>query len=305
MTKELTIEESKVYELKRIEQGYDELVFTNDLGIEVESTVLADFLLTVEGIDQIETLVISYSSQFHDLTVVRALPNLRSIDVYGDRVTSLDGLEWFKQGQYIKISTEKNRRRRISSISRAPIKRMNLQYARSEDLDDIGECLSLNFLDLFSIPEIDFSKWRRVPLESLGVIQGKFKEFGNTFELDRLKDLRVLGCRSLERFVGDNSGVAWMVISSCKKLDLRTIQTFYDLETLTVNGNQCEIALSELGELKHLKSLTFLNCNVYVDITDLRSQFSQIEKIYISGMKKDQVRELREANPDVAVQEDN
>lgn len=305
MTKELTIEESKVYELKRIEPGCNELVFTNDLGFEVDSTLLTDLLLTVEGIDQIETLVISFSSQFTDLKVVRALPNVRSIDVYGDRIKTLDGLEWFKQGRYIKINTGKNRHRRISLISRAPIERMNLQYARPEDVEDIGECLTLNFLDLFQIPEIDFSKLNRVPLESLGVMQGKFKEFGNICEVGRLKDLRVLGCRSLERFIGDNSGVTWMVISGCKKLDLRTIRTFRDLETLTVNGSQCEIDLSELGEFKHLKSLTLLNCSVYVDITDLRCQFPQIKKFYISGLKEEQVRGLREANSDIAVQEED
>jgi hypothetical protein len=50
---------------------YNELVFTNELGLEVDPTELTDFLLTVEGVGEIESLVISFSSQ-SDLRTVRA-----------------------------------------------------------------------------------------------------------------------------------------------------------------------------------------------------------------------------------------
>lgn len=118
-------------------------------------------------------------------------------------------------------------------------------------MDDIAECLTLNDLDLFRSKDLEFSKWNRVPLESLGLKQGKFKELGNTADIIRLKDIRVLGCRSLERFTGDNSRITWMLIDNCKKLDLQTIQTFQSIETLIVNGNPSEIGLTEIGELSN------------------------------------------------------
>ncbi|NOU71801.1 hypothetical protein GC098_10275 [Paenibacillus sp. LMG 31458] len=299
---ELKVEESNFRDLKRIELDYDSIEFTNRLGIEVDSTELSDFMGNVEGIGQIETLSINFSSQLKDLEVVRAFPNLRNIAVYGYQITSLDGMGGFQQGEYIKISTEsKNRRRRIAQISQAPIKRMSLQFARPEDLDAIGECVTLNSLDLFRSMDLDFSKWKRVPLESLGLMQGKFKELGNTAQVESLSNMRVLGCRNLEWFTGDNSRITRMVIEGCKKLDLRTLQSFQNIEALIVNGNSNKVALNEIGELKQLKSLWLIDCNVQVDISNLKHQFSRLEELQISNMKNEQVLELSQLNTGVIV----
>ncbi|MEX2414583.1 MAG: hypothetical protein WD424_00450, partial [Paenibacillaceae bacterium] len=273
--------------------------FSNSLGIEVDSIALADYMSTVEGISQIQSLSISYSSLLKDLKVVKAFPNLRYISVYGYQITSLDGLEWFQHGEYIDITTEKNRRRSITKISDAPIKRMSLHFARSEDLDDIAECLTLNYLEIFRSKDLEFSKWNRVPLESLGIKQGKFKELGNTAAIISLKDISVLGCRSLERFTGNNNRITRLLIDNCKKLDLQTIQTFQGLETLIVNGNPNEIGLTEIGELKQLKSLTLIMCNVRIDTSNLKRYFPRLEKLHISNMKKEQAIELSQSNPDI------
>lgn len=301
METELKLEESRFHDLKLIEPGFDSIKFTNKLGIEVDSITLTDYLSEVKGIGQIQSLSISYSSQLIDLKVIRAFPNLRNISVYGYKITSLVGLEWFHQGEFIEISTETNRRRRITEISRAPIKRMFLQFARSEDLDDIAECLTLNDLDLHRSKDLDFFKWGGVPIKSLGLVQGKFKELGNTADIISLEDIRVLGCRSLERFTGDNSRITWMVISGCKKLDLRTIQTFQGIKALTVNGNSNEIRLTEIGELKHLENLMLIDCNIQIDTSNLKHQFPRLKELHISNMKKEQVMELNQANPDIMI----
>jgi hypothetical protein len=301
MQMELTIEESRFHEIKRIEPGFDSIRLSNSLGIEVYSTALTDHLVTVEGIGHIKLLNISFSSCLKDLKVIKAFPNLSIVRVYGYQTLSMDGLEWFQQADYLVIRTESNRRRTISGLSRAPIKRMDLQFARPEDIDGIAECLTLQSLDLSHSKDIDFSKWNRLPLESLGLLQGKFKELGNTSQVRSLKKLRVLGCHSLERFTGDNSPIVWMWIDGSKKLDLRTVQTFQGIEALAVNGNSNEIALSEIGELRQLKNLGLIDCNVQVDISNLKHQFPRLEEILISQMKEEQVLELSQHNPDVLV----
>ncbi len=299
MTLELIIEESNFHDLKGIEPGYDSIEFTNRLGIEVNSDALVDYLGTVEGTGQIQSLSIDWCSLLKDLKVIKAFPNLRYLNVYGYQITALDGLEWFQQGEFIHIWTESNHRRRISKISEAPIKRLILQYARAEDLEDIAECLTLNDLELSRSRDLDFSKWTRVPLESLSLKKGKFKELGNTTDVSSLKWIWVLGCRNLERLTGDNSKIIRLLIDNCKKLDLRTIQTFQGIESLIVNGNPNEIGLTEIGELKQLKSLSLINCNVQVDTSNLKRHFPRLEKLHISNMKKEQAIELSQSNPDI------
>lgn len=296
---ELIVEESNFRDLKRIAAGYDSIEFSNSLGIEVNSKALADYLCAVEGIDQIQTLSINYSSQLKNLMVIKAFPNLRYLNIYGYQITSLDGLEWFQQGEFIHIWTESNHRRRISKIPEAPIKRLILQYARAEDLEDIAECLTLNDLEISRSRDLNFSKWTRVPLESLSLKKGKFKELGNTADVSSLKSIWVLGCRSLERFTGDNSRISRLLIEGCKKLDLRTIHTFQGIESLIVNGNPNEIGLTEIGEFKKLESLSLLNCKVQVDTADLKRHFPRLKELYISNMKKAQAIELKQFNPDI------
>jgi Leucine-rich repeat (LRR) protein len=300
-SKELEIEEPNIRDLKLIEPGYDEIELSNKLGSEVDSTILANHMGSVVGIDQIQTLTINYSSLLKDLKIIKAFPNLRNINVFGKQIASLEGLEWFHQGEYININTDSNRRRRITKISEAPIKRMILEVARTEDLDDISQCSKLNYLDLFRSNEVEFSNWSNIPLESIGLKQGKFKEIGNTVKIMSLKKMRVLGCRNLERFVGDNSRITWMIIEGCKKLDLRTIKTFQGIEVLIVNGNLNEIGLTEIGELKQLKSISLIDCNVQVDILKLKHLFPSLKELHISQMKKEQVLELSQHNPEVLV----
>lgn len=299
---ELKVEESNFGHLKRIDPGYDSIEFTNRMGGEVDSIELAEYLVNVEGISQVQKLIIDFSSQLNDLKIVRAFPNLRSIAVYGYKIASLDGLEWFQQGEYIKISTEsQNRRRGIAQISEAPIKRMSLQLARPEDLDAISECLTLNSLELFRSMELDFSKWIRVPLETLNLKQGKFKELRDMSKVGSLRNLMVLGCRNLEQFSGDNSQIVWMLVDGSKKLDLRSVQTFQGLEGLTVNGNSCEIPISEIGELRQLKGLNLIDCKVHLDTINLKHQFPSLKELHISQMKEEQVLELSQHNPNVLV----
>jgi hypothetical protein len=68
-----------------------------------------------------------------------------------------------------------------------------------------------------------------------------------------------------------------------------------------VNGNSIEITLSEIGELKQLKSLWLIDCNVQVDTSNLKHLFPSLNELLISQMKDEQVLEFSQHNPDVLV----
>jgi len=172
-----------------------------------------------------------------------------------------------------------------------------LYIARTEDFDAIGASKTIKDVELGSCSHPPFDKWGKVPLEHMKISEGKFTELGNTALLKQLKKLDLISCRKLERFVGDNSGITWMLIEGSKQLDLSTIKTFSNIESLIINTNTNEISLSAFGGLEKLKHLSLLRCKVNFDIMNLREAMPNLEKLYISDLKKEQVLELSRLNP--------
>jgi hypothetical protein len=293
----ISMEESDFRSLKRIESGYDTIRLLNNKGQEVDVNTIAEYFRQVEGIEKVRSLIISTSSNQKDLMIVKGFPNLLNIDVHGERIESLDGLEHFCNGRYLYIETGKNHSRSIANISQAPITMLSLIYARKGDFDAISASTTIKNLELGYCPHPPFDQWVGVPLEYIKFSGAKFKELGDTALLKQLKEMLLISCRKLERFVGDNSGITWMTIASCTHLDLNTIKTFRNIETLVINTNPNEVSLSAFGGLEKLKDLSLLRCKVNVDIINLKEAMPSLEKLYISNLKKDQVLELTRLNP--------
>lgn len=301
MSTEIKVEETDFVQLTSIESHCDSLRISNSLNVGIDDTVLIEHLSKVDGIGQIEHLIINYDSSLSNLNVLSAFPNLRTLSVYGQHMKTLEGIERFDKGEYISIETYRNKERDISQLCKAQVKSLNIMVERVKDLLAIAECQSLRKLDLTHSMEIDVTQWRNVPLEFIAFRKGKFKEIGNLAAIPHLKEIYVLGCRNLERFTGDNSNITNMIIDSCKKLDLRTLNTFKKIERLVVNSCSHEINLSELGRLQYVKHLSFILCNASVDLIQLKTYFPKLESLHISNMKKAYGMQLKEMNPDVKI----
>jgi hypothetical protein len=300
---EIEMEESNYLDLLAIAPSQNTLSLKNDLGQQVDGDAMAEHLSRVEGINRIQTLLIQHSSLLEDVKVVKGLPGLTSLHIFGYRIRTLDGLEWLRANQYLDIDTGSNRKRRITKVAQARVDNMTLEYARVEDLEDIGHSSTIRKLQLSGCTRLPFQDWCSVPLEEFYCSRGKFSEFGDTAHVQSLRTLTLIGCRKLERFVGDNSAITWLMIDNSKLLDMRTIQGFRSVESLTFNGSSPRIAISDFRENRQLRSLNLLNCEVDLDVTDLRSSLPKLEKIHISKLKKVQVLELRDQNPGVSINE--
>lgn len=301
MLQELVLEEGRFTELTHIDEQYDSLKITNMSDIKPDAEALTDHLQQIEGIDRIRTLTINYNSSLTDLRVLRAFTNLKSLFVYGHQIISFDGIEWFNNGKNIIIETHRNRRRDISQISQTKVENVYLQVERMEDFSALAGCKYLKHVDIFHSMEPNFEEWKTMPAESVSFKSCKFKELGNLSMVPNLKELDVLGCRSLEKFIGDNSNIKRLVVDSCKKLDLSTLKTFEGVEVLIVNSCAKAMNLIEIGGLKYVRSINFILCNVEVDLINLKEYFPNIEKLYISGMKKEFGEQLKQLNPDVKI----
>jgi Leucine-rich repeat (LRR) protein len=298
---ELELEETKFRTLTAVKGGVDTLVLTNESGREPDADALADWLASVPGIEAITSLVVTPSSRLEHLMLVRGLPNLMNIQINGSRLRSLEGLESFRNGRYADIDTGKNRRRNIAAIAKAPITKLRLQYATPGDFDVIAMSLTLRDLELGASPQPPLERWVRLPLESLSCSKGTFSELTDTAKVPTLKSLVLTNCRKLEALTGDNGGVTWLVIQGCGRLDLNTVASFVQLESLSIVGRRDELALSALGRLTRLESLFLEGRKVTVDVGNLRTSMPQLTSLCITRLKWERALELSRANPGVSI----
>ncbi|MGO4185141.1 hypothetical protein AB4Z17_28635 [Paenibacillus sp. TAF43_2] len=302
MAADLTIDESHFTRIVNIESQYNSLTISNTLEIEVNAEALIEHLNQMEGTDRIEKLIINYNSSLGDLSVLQAFSSLKILYVYGHKIKSFDGIERLCKGEYIQIQTHRNRRRDISQLSQTKLKRMDIYVEQIEDYSAAARCKHLQTIDIFhSSIEPDFTEWKESPVEKMAFKSCKFKELGNVALISGLTNLSVRGCRSLERFKGDNSSIKRLEVDSCKKLDLSTLKTFKGVEVLIVNSCTKEFKLKEIEGLKEVKILDFILCNVEVDLINLKDYFPNLESMHISSMKKDYGLQLKHLNPDVQI----
>jgi hypothetical protein len=295
----LALEEWNVRAIRRIESRYDTLSLSNKTGTEIEESALADLLAQVAGRERIKSLRIRASSKVKNLLFLKALPSLETILVNGLQLQSLDGLEWF-HGRFIEIDTDRNRKRTIDKIAETPITRLSLHWAHPGDLEAIGRSTTIRELDLSNCPKLALDRWQNVPLEALCLWSGAIDQLADSAQIG-VQQLTLFGCRHFERFEGDNSTITWGVIQNCNRLDWQTIRTLRRLASLNVTGSKIDLPLSAFAGLGELRNLSLRECKVQLDVLDLKSTATQLEKLYMTGLKNEQVVELSRANSGVLV----
>ncbi|RXZ81562.1 hypothetical protein EBB07_14675 [Paenibacillaceae bacterium] len=305
MSMELTVDEANFTEIEDITAAYDRLIIGNEHGLVVDEQAFIEHWRLVKGTEHIECLTIDYNSTLKNLNVIRFFPNIKILNLYGKKLLSVEGIECFQQGEFININTDGNRRRSLVGLCQASVKRITLVVEREDDLSALNECENLTKLELFRSPELDLVEWSRVPLKLIAFKRCRFKELGNTAAISTLKDIRVLGCRNLERFTADHSRITYIIIDNCKNLDLRTLNTFKGIEAIIVNSCPLEMNLIEIGKLEKVKHITFIRCNVEVDLINLKEYFPNLESLHISKIKKDYGLKLKELNPDIEISSDS
>jgi hypothetical protein len=300
-TNELVLEEWAAAALESVGPAYNTLSLRNSSGKDIDELTLADEFGRVAGINRIKSLVIEPSSKLRNLAILKSFPALETLQLNGLHLRTLNGLEWFKHGRFLKIDTGKNRKRSIAKIAETPIARLSLHWANSEDLEAIGQSRTVRELLLSNCPKLSLERWRDVPIETMSLFGGRLVELTDTASVGTLSKLTLFDCRNLERFRGNNDKVTWMVVQHCNRLDWPTIASYKGLEHLAVVGVKHELPLSAFAGLYRLKSLSLQQCKVRIDITDLKLSAPQLEQFMIIGPKEAQLAELSNTNRDVVV----
>ncbi len=229
--KTIELNESKFSEIKSI-GNFNAMELNNDLNVDVDVNDLCNYLKSLNGIDKITALSINPTSHLKNVEIIKAFPNLKVLYVYGNKIKSLDGIEWFYKGDYIDINICENPERDILKISDSKLKKICLYYQNKEDFDAIANCHFLTEIYITHCISPDFYKWRNVPLEYIKFSQCDFKELGNMSYVKTLKSVTVAGCNKFERFIGNNSSVNCITIVGCKNLDLNSLNTFKKIRSI-------------------------------------------------------------------------
>jgi len=298
---DLEVDESNIRSLRGIEPGYDTLLLRNRSRSEVDERELSNALAGIAGIERVKSLVVEPSSMVKNLIFLEALTGLETLQLNGLRLLTLEGLECFHRGRFISIDTGKNRKRDITKVAETRITKLSLHWAKPEDLEVIGRSSTIRELMLSHCPNLSLAGWRTVPMDTISLFDGAIDELADTADLASLRKLTFFACRRLARFSGDNSNVTWMVVQRCNVLDYRTLTTFQELENLAVVSIKPQLSLSVFAGLARLKSLSLQHCKVEIDTMDLKSLATTLEKLMVTGLKRDVALELSKANSGVQV----
>ena len=280
---------------------FETVALANPDGIEVDEARLRQELGRLAGAEEITSLVVEPSSRVTDVRFLDAFPALETLELYGLRLRTLDGLGAFAHGRYLKVHTGRNAGRDISRLAEAPITTLSLNWAHAGDLAAIAACTTLRALTIANCPPLALERWGSVPLESMTLAAGDVEVLADTALVPTLRRLLLDHCRAFARLVGDNGGIRWMVIQGCDRLDLDTVGTCSNLEFLTVVGIGQPVRLSSFTSLPRLRGLSLLECNATVDVTELAAAAPDLGELVITGLTSDSAAGLSSANPEVVV----
>lgn len=296
----VSIEEWNIKSIINLDRDCDTLALSNMRGEDIDEVEVADSLHTIAGVERIKSLILQPSSRLTTLMFIKAMPALENLHLYGQQLRSLEGLQYFKNGKYIKIDTGKKADRDIRRIAEAPILKLSLRWGHPNDIEAIKHNSTIRNLTITDCLDLSLEPLGKVPIETISLFNCRFKEFGDCSYLSTLTNLILNKCRNLQTFVGDNGNIEWMIIEACNRIDFRTINTFSNIQSIYVVNIKNEITLGDFIELSRLRSISLQKCRVKVDVTDLKG-LTNLQKTIITGIKKDQVIALSRASSDVLI----
>ena len=147
-------------------------------------------------------------------------------------------------------------------------------------------------------PPLDFDQWLP-PFGKMQLWGGRIAEIAHISNVPTLRVLTLAGHKHLQLLTGNNSGPTWMLFQDCKKLDVRSIGTFEDVEHLTITGIKTGGSLSSFSALSKLQTLSLLQCRMIPETVDLKEYAPLLKKIMISDSPESILRSVSMKNKNV------
>ena len=298
--KAIELEEWKDFSRISIREGNETIILSNTAREKIEQIKLQKRLKRIEGIGLIKHLEISANSMINNLDFVSLFPNLSSLAVYGQKINSFDGIEYFK-GKRLIIDTGRNKKREIDKINETNISQLIIKWAKEEDIDVISNNRLIKELDLLNCHDLMLDKLFKLPLLNLSLKQFRGEKIEGFSGFENLRRLYIGGCSYLKNLSGYNASVEKLIISSCRYFDASKIRIFQNSNFIDLVDIPKEISLSYFADMPNLKKISINQCKVNIDKKNIKEVAINLESIWIYGIKKEQVIELSKNNENVII----
>lgn len=286
--------------LPALAPGETDAVLLNSTGVPVDPERLAERIAATAGAEAVTSLQVHVTSQARNLRFLRALPALQVLHLEGLRLETLEGIDAFRSGRFLRVATGKNRRRALDALTSLSLDTLQLTWANSGDLRAVAQMRALRHLRLGECPPLEMSALASLGLESLQLFGGKVPVLADTSLAPSLRQLTLQGCRKLTRFEGDHGGITWMVVQQCPALDWSTVATFRGLQYLTLVSAK-GVRLSHFAALPTLKGLSLRSCTLTPESDSVEHLPPSLEKLLVTSLKDDAAKAWSRLRPRVKV----
>jgi hypothetical protein len=281
--KEISIDESNYNGNIEITPNIKIFSFNNDEYQEVCKDKLLKLLESLENRQNIEVLVIDWTSSLDDLEIVKYFPNIKRLILSGKNLKKISGIEALKNLSELLIETEKNNRRKIHGIEKLGLSSLSVDYALQSDLEIISKCTSIKFLHLEGSFDIDFRAFSQLSLlEKMSFVNRRIEEISNLNCMKNLRTLDIAYCSNLTRFGGNNENLEVLWLQSCNRLNLDSITQLKNLSLLRMMSQKNISDLDFLSNLHKLKKLRITSANLNSTNLEALKTSKYLEDVWLS-----------------------
>lgn len=259
-TERITIVESSFDTDSSYEIGNaDSITFTNYTGIDYDMTHFILKLSKTDGLESVKHVTIDYYSKLSDCEFVNSFPNLETLFLYGQHITSLDGISSLSKLRMVEY-LPKSKRHDISELSECKVSNLDIENYTNNDLEVIRNTDSIRELTLRKGVETSDIKFCNPNCQSISFVNSKSKTLN--FSGTSIEDAWFCDCRKLEAIEGQNSMANNLVFEACKQFDYKSLRTFRNLKSVRVVSSSSPIDLLAFKGIYSLERLTIASAKV-------------------------------------------
>ncbi|CAB1055658.1 hypothetical protein D1BOALGB6SA_391 [Olavius sp. associated proteobacterium Delta 1] len=302
MFDEIEIDESSNFSNIKIQKEIESVYLLNDQENDMDMDQFRDNFSRIKNINQIKSMIIDPSSRVKDLLFLENMPNLEYLIIHGKHIENLTGIDGSEKLDFLEIDTVKNKRRNIEALSQTRIASLKLKFAKSQDLEVLNHCPSIKDLEIIGCADFDPELIKEMNIERLDIVRAKNIKLSNFNKLRKLTKLHIAHCNKLSRFENNNENISFLIVQTCNSLDLETIRSFPNLETLLISSCKKPFSMGFINSIKPLNKLTIEYCKLEIPLIDYKIELKNFDHIFITPAKKELLKKLSQLNKDVTIE---
>lgn len=246
----------------------------------------------------VEHVRIQPSAHLTDCEFLQFFPHVKSVAAHGSELRSLNGIRSAKSLETLILSIAAKNRFDLSELRETNVRYLRIEKAGLKDLMPLPSCKSIRRLEVVGGELTDAAVLSGMDLMDLAFIQCKIRHYSDSQDADGPQALSFVNCREFEGFSGDCDAVKSVIVESCGKFRVETLDRLRNVRAIRFMGIRSGFELSSIGGLSGATELAISDCKVEIGDGTFR-QPSGLKKIWLSPLKDDVLQLLSAKNPNI------